>query len=725
MVVDDRWFDAISCQAHTLEELIIGDCSGATVAGLNALNKLTNLKRLHLCRLACWNAQATDALMTMPGVSHLHLEGTGVVVVNDVMATRLGCLKGLEHLALVGASGLVVTGHCTKMAEMCPNLQQVDMSESDIQDEGLTSLLKPLRKLQSISLKGCEALTDKCTQAIAALPKLEVLNLARTGVGDLGVTVLKKLEGLEKLVLCSTKVTDESLKVISSSMKALVELDLSCKRVTDLGLRQLGHLSKLTTLNLSYTQVSDQGMLALRKLPKLTNLSLRWTRITDWAIGQLVSTEAAHAQEHQHEDSPPSSPLSLKRVGKSESSENLPLRRSKSMRASLLDRRGTSRSRELSRGLSRSGDYSQVLQRCRATIDFTARNEDFSDMEVTPTSTRSMTVEATTSPQDKLDSPPLSPTGLKSRLTLSVAEEEEDEAPIAPPQVASLEPPHYTSGLHDDDFDWINSEEEFSQQPLVYRGMTQDTEVCSSRDMEPPAYRDMGCFFEDIDQESLFHTMQFEDPVLRCAEPDFPESRCLDFALEEHQPTVGTATNTTICAPPPTNTTLCAPCPRMGMGVGMFGSLIKCAMEETCAMEEEENDPATLQAMRVLDLSVTDVADQGLSFLSAFSHITSLNLFSTKVTDDGLKHVAKLDNLVDLDLCGTEVSDVGLEQLEGLQSLEILKACGNTRITNDGACHFLEAVEALQSLELRSTSVTAECLEMIAGVLNCRARHSI
>ena len=34
---------------------------------------------------------------------------------------------------------------------------------------------------------------------------------------------------------------------------------------------------------------------------------------------------------------------------------------------------------------------------------------------------------------------------------------------------------------------------------------------------------------------------------------------------------------------------------------------------------------------RVLDLSVTDIADAGLSFLAAFSHIQSLNLFSTKV----------------------------------------------------------------------------------------------
>jgi len=142
----------------------------------------------------------------------------------------------------------------------------------------------------------------------------------------------------------------------------------------------------------------------------------------------------------------------------------------------------------------------------------------------------------------------------------------------------------------------------------------------------------------------------------------------------------------------------------------------------TIQLMDENSSPTPLQALRVLDLSVTDIADTGLSFLSLFPLITSLNLFSTKVTDDGLKHVAKLDNLVELDLCGTEISDTGLECLETLQSLEILKVCGNKRVTDDGALQTLLALAGLQTLELRATSVTTNCLEQITKILGLRAK---
>lgn len=135
----------------------------------------------------------------------------------------------------------------------------------------------------------------------------------------------------------------------------------------------------------------------------------------------------------------------------------------------------------------------------------------------------------------------------------------------------------------------------------------------------------------------------------------------------------------------------------------------------------DDDEPPALQDFRVLDLSVTDIADAGLSFLAAFSHIQSLNLFSTKITDNGLEHVAKMVGLIELDMCGTEVSDVGLSWLKPLDKLEVLKVCGNKRITDDGASWLMEALTTLTSLELRATSVTSECAQLVADTLAFRA----
>lgn len=700
VVVDDAWLKAISCQANSLQELNIANCSSVTAQGLQILGKFTDLTRVHLCKLTCWDLVAPETFATMQQVQHLHLEGP--VVVDDILCSRLGGLKDLEHLGLVGAVGLSCSEHCSKVAAMCPRLQLVDMSESDIEDGGLCALLKPLRAIRSISLKGCEAITDASSSMIASLPHLEMLNLARTDVGDLGVSMLKNLEQLHTLVLCGTKVTDKSLKVINASMHALTDLDISCKRVTDLGLRQLCNLAHLTTLNLSYTQVSDEGMLALRKLPKLANLSLRWTRITDWALGQLTTTE----QSKLHDDSPISAAplgLSLNRVGKSESSsETLPLRRSKSLRPALPARsRALGRSAALSRGLSRSGDYTQVLSRCRATMDFSKRSVDEENSLMSATSTPSNAANA--QEVEFEDS------------VVGVVEEETEDTPV--PQGALL--------CDDDSYGgWLYSGDGFDPDEASFLSCQafdeMDATTCLTQEFaEPPLYRCADLLEEDdiwrgaalgpaigADLESL------EPVVHRCAEPkDFPDSQLLSFAPQY------TACNTTMCAPLLSVTTLCAPACN-----SIFGPA-SCSGNDS--QDDDDDDKLTLQEMRVLDLSVTDIADTGLSFLAAFSQITSLNLFSTKVTDEGLKHVAKLDHLIDLDLCGTEVSDAGLSQLEPLQNLETLKACGNLRITDGGASRLLEAVEALQNLELRSTSVTPECLEMIATVLATRARQSM
>lgn len=545
-------------------------------------------------------------------------------------------LSGLEQLALVGATGLSAH-HCAQVAEKLPQLQHVDLSNSDVEDNALICLLRPLLQLRTISLKGCALLTDACAQALAKLPQLHALNLARTSVGDLGLSLLKTLEKLQKLSLCGTKVTDTSLKVINTSMRTLTELDLSCKRVTDLGLQQLCNLSKLTALNLSYTQVSDEGMMALRKLPKLSNLSLRWTRISDWALGTLTnSPEAFQAKlaSPQSSKSPESPSIAFSQSG---SHESLPLRRSKSSLDALspaAQRRHEQRAKK--KGLSRSGDYSQVLRRCRATMDFNSFAADGAVDEIGA---------------NEMQTPTLLPPGVTTAANTTAT---------APPKNPSLDLLSCRSSMclvdQDDDCNWLND----SLSPFEI-------------EHEAPHYPTVQ--FDDIEGEmflsSCIDEIELESPQYRCVDAlDFPDAEDLGWNPDD--------------------------------------------MNRT--------SDVTLQEMRTLDLSVTDIADTGLSFLSAFSKITSLNLFSTKVTDDGLKHVAKLDSLTDLDLCGIEVSDAGLNCLATLKSLEILKLCGNKRITDDGAIEVLTALAALQCLELRSTSVSDEFLQQVITILGQRAK---
>jgi hypothetical protein len=64
-----------------------------------------------------------------------------------------------------------------------------------------------------------------------------------------------------------------------------------------------------------------------------------------------------------------------------------------------------------------------------------------------------------------------------------------------------------------------------------------------------------------------------------------------------------------------------------------------------------------------LHLELTNVSDQGLSYLSDLSHLNYLNLYGTSVSNQGLSHLSELQNLETLYLWQTDVTKTGVENL--------------------------------------------------------------
>ena len=76
--------------------------------------------------------------------------------------------------------------------------------------------------------------------------------------------------------------------------------------------------------------------------------------------------------------------------------------------------------------------------------------------------------------------------------------------------------------------------------------------------------------------------------------------------------------------------------------------------------------------------------EEWLRSLTAFPHLSGLELGGTAMTDQGLRHVKKLRSLETLTLVGTDVTDEGLAELMGLKNLRALDVRG-TRVTASGA----------------------------------------
>ena len=115
--------------------------------------------------------------------------------------------------------------------------------------------------------------------------------------------------------------------------------------------------------------------------------------------------------------------------------------------------------------------------------------------------------------------------------------------------------------------------------------------------------------------------------------------------------------------------------------------------------------------LRSLDLSYSQVNDEGLQSLEGMKNLQRLLLQDTLVTDAGLRHLKDLTRLEELDLHGCRISGAGLAHLRGLTQLRKLNLLGAT-ITDEGL-DALSAMRGLQELNLYRSRVTNAGIEKL------------
>jgi hypothetical protein len=105
---------------------------------------------------------------------------------------------------------------------------------------------------------------DQDLADLAALKRLQALDLVGTVVTGEGLRDLCTLRELKRLYLGSSGVRDAGLKGVSTLVR-LEELSLFQTKVTDEGLRELTSLKELRKLDLGKTKVTEKGVSELQK----------------------------------------------------------------------------------------------------------------------------------------------------------------------------------------------------------------------------------------------------------------------------------------------------------------------------------------------------------------------------------------------------------------------------------------------------------------------------
>ncbi|GMP51397.1 hypothetical protein CsSME_00017642 [Camellia sinensis var. sinensis] len=204
----------------------------------------------------------------------------------------------MESCSLVPKEAFVLIG------QRCHFLEELDLTDSEIDDEGLRTISR-CSKLSSLKLGICLNITDEgLTHIGMGCSKLKELDLYRSsGITDSGILAIARgCPGLETINIaycnditdsslislskCSklntlesrgcTLVTSLGLAAIAVGCKQLTKLDIKkCYKINDAGMIPLAHFSQnLRQINLSYSSVTDVGLLSLASISCLQSMTI-------------------------------------------------------------------------------------------------------------------------------------------------------------------------------------------------------------------------------------------------------------------------------------------------------------------------------------------------------------------------------------------------------------------------------------------------------------------
>jgi hypothetical protein len=202
----------------------------------------------------------------------------------SVATVDAGKLAPLKALVFLGLEGSTDTDTLLKqLPAHLPWLKKVEVNDSAATDAGYVELGK-VPDLEEVYAQKAKAAAPGVA-ALAGLPKLAVLDLSGSPLGDDAVKPLAASKTLKRLSLADTSVTLEA--VPTGGWAALEHLDLSGTPVTDAGLKALAGAPHLAELNLTGTQVTDAGLAALSGLKALRMLKLGGTKVTGRGLDAL------------------------------------------------------------------------------------------------------------------------------------------------------------------------------------------------------------------------------------------------------------------------------------------------------------------------------------------------------------------------------------------------------------------------------------------------------
>lgn len=544
---------------------------------------------------------------------------------------------------------------------------QIQLAGKQITDAGIEHL-QNLKGLSGIGLYKTRV-SNAGIALIAGMPGIESLNLTGTPIDDLALQHLRRLPNLKSLTVSDTNITDNGLEHLAVHRK-LETLQSAQNQIGDAGIKHLAGLTELRRLDLYSSKVTDEGLRALADLKQLSQLNLYRTRITDESLKTIADTfpqlETLYVGACEIGDD------GLKHLTRLKQLRTLDLVNTKVTTAGVTE-------------------LHKTLPACRITygtgqnpiiVDASAQDRRAAEWALSVGGT----VHTLALPDLHL---PANARTIKSG----------EDLPTAPFRVSGVDLDH---NKKIDDAGLANLAGLSRIQYLHLR----NTNVSDAGVRHLESLSSMQTLILDntrVSDEGIQHLKRMHNLqtlYLHGTQITDKGVETLSQLPALQQLNVGDTQVT-------------------GTGLAMLKQLKQLhllTLQGTNVADADLNILETFTELKILNVADLGVSDATLSRIATLEHLHTLSVGpSGQLTDDGLKHLASLNELKGLSVSHTNIGDAGLKHLENLQTLKSLHL-DDTNITASGIARLAKALPELESLSVGQTGIGDEGLRGIGNL---------
>ncbi|XP_028768948.1 F-box/LRR-repeat protein 3 isoform X2 [Neltuma alba] len=276
--LDDDGLVSLKQSCQSLKVLNLSNCPNISHIGLSALTKCAqNLEKIILSYGLSFTTDLAKCLNDSPKLQSVNLDGS-LVRCSGIMAIGYWH-SSLRELSL--SKCRLVTDECLSFTvQTHRDLRKLDITCCrNITDASMDHITSSCPMLTSLKLESCTLVSRDAFLLIGRCQFLKEIDVTDTDIDDEGLQSITRCSKLSflRLGIC-LNVTDKGLGYIGSRCSKLTALDLyRCSEVTDLGISSIADgCPSLEVINIAYNpNVTDNSLLSLSKCWKLRILEIR------------------------------------------------------------------------------------------------------------------------------------------------------------------------------------------------------------------------------------------------------------------------------------------------------------------------------------------------------------------------------------------------------------------------------------------------------------------